>query len=88
MEITNVQIIKVVGKEKLLAYANVVINNAIVLKGIKLIDGSRGKFITMPIQRLIRKKEIKVFEFYHPINNDARDLITKAIIAEYEKIEE
>ena len=34
MEITDVQIIKMEGKGKLLAYANIVLNEAIVLKEI------------------------------------------------------
>lgn len=83
MEITDIQIIKVEGKGKLLAYANIVINEALVLKGIKIIDGEKGKFIVMPSQTLIRKGKIKTFEYFHPINNEARNLITDAIINTY-----
>ena len=86
MEVTDVQIIKMEGKGKLLAYANIVLNEAIVLKGIKLINGERGLFIVMPAQTLIRRKEIKRFEYYHPINNDVRKLIEQAIIENYEKV--
>lgn len=88
MEITEVQIIKMKGKKQLLAYANVVLNSLIVLKGIKLIDGSRGKFIVMPSQTVIKRKEIKKFEYYHPINNEARELIAEAIIEKYNETEE
>lgn len=83
MEITDIQIIKVEGKGKLLAYANIVINDALVLKGIKIIDGEKGKFIVMPSQTLIRKGKIKTFEYFHPINSEARNLITDAIINTY-----
>lgn len=83
MEITDIQIIKVEGKGKLLAYANIVINEALVLKGIKIIDGEKGKFIVMPSQTLIRKGKIKTFEYFHPINNEARYLIADAIINTY-----
>lgn len=86
MEITDVQIIKMEGKGKLLAYANIVLNEAIVLKGIKLINGERGLFIVMPSQTLIKRREIKRFEYYHPINNDVRKLIEQAIIENYEKV--
>ncbi len=86
MEITDVQIMKMEGKGKLLAYANIVLNHAIVLKGIKLIDGSRGKFIVMPSQSLIRKNKIKRFEYYHPINSDVRNLLEQVIIENYEKV--
>lgn len=83
MEITDIQIIKVEGKGKLLAYANIVINDALVLKGIKIIDGEKGKFIVMPSQTLIRKGKIKTFEYFHPINSEARNLISEAIINTY-----
>lgn len=83
MEITDVQIIKMEGKGKLLAYANIVLNDALVLKGIKLIDGDKGKFTVMPAQNIIRRREIKTFEYYHPINNEMRELISNAIINTY-----
>lgn len=83
MEITDIQIIKVEGKGKLLAYANIVINDAIVMKGIKIIDGAKEKFIVMPSQTLIRKGKIKNFEYFHPINNEARNLISEAVINTY-----
>lgn len=83
MEITDIQIIKVEGKGKLLAYANIVINEALVFKGIKIIDGEKEKFIVMPSQTLIRKGKIKTFEYFHPINSEARNLISEAIINTY-----
>lgn len=83
MEITDIQILKVENKGKLLAYANIVINDAIVLKGIKVIDGPKEKFIVMPSQSLIRKGKIKNFEYFHPINNEARNLISDAVINTY-----
>ena len=86
MEITDVQIIKTEGKGQLLAYANVVLNDALVMKGIKIIDGTKGKFIVMPSQSLIRKKEIKRFEYYHPINNEMRLLLTNAILDKYSEL--
>lgn len=87
MEITDVQIIKVKDKKQLLAYVNVVLNDVIVLKGIKLIDGVRGKFIVMPSQTVIKRKEIKKFEYYHPINNDVRKLLENIIIEKYNEVE-
>lgn len=86
MEITDVQIIKIEGKGQLLAYANVVLNDSLVMKGIKIIDGAKGKFIVMPSQSLIRKKEIKRFEYYHPINNEMRLLLTNAILDKYSEL--
>lgn len=86
MEITEVQIIKMEGKGQLLAYANIILNGGLVLKGIKLIEGAKGKFVIMPSQTLIRKREIKKFEYYHPINNEIRELISDAVINTYDEM--
>lgn len=85
MEITEVRIIKMENKGKLLAYANVVLNNSIILKGIKVIDGSRGIFIAMPSKR-DKTKKLKFREFYHPINSEARSIIEQAILETYEQV--
>ncbi|MDO5555229.1 MAG: SpoVG family protein [Clostridia bacterium] len=88
MEITDVKVFKLKGKGKLLAVANVVIGNKIVLKGIKVIDGERGMFIAMPSRLDTRFKEAKYREHYHPINQEARDEITSAVIDAYINLEE
>lgn len=85
MEITNVRITKMSNKGKLLAYAVVVLNNSIILKGIKIIDGSRGIFIAMPSKRNSKSNTPKFREFYHPINSNARAQIVDAVLEAYEK---
>lgn len=86
MEITEIKIIKMNNKGKLLAYANVVLNNSIILRGIKVIDGVRGKFVAMPAKLDAKAKIPRFREFYHPINSDARSMISDAILKEYEKV--
>lgn len=85
MEITEVRIIKMENKGNLLAYATVVLNNSVILKGIKIIDGSRGIFIAMPSKRDSKSKQLRFREFYHPINSDARAIITNAVLEAYEQ---
>ncbi len=88
MEFTGIKVFKIKGKGKLIGIANVVISNQIVLRGIKIIDGVRGKFIAMPSRLDKRFKEPKFREHYHPINQEARDELTDAILEAYEKIED
>lgn len=85
MEITDVRIIKMENKGKLLAYAVVVLNNSIILKGIKIIDGSRGIFIAMPSKRNTTSNTPRFREIYHPINSEARAQIVDAVLEAYEK---
>ena len=84
MEITDVKVFKLKGKGKLIGVANVVIGNHIVLKGIRIIEGERGRFIAMPSRVDNRFKEPRFREHFHPINQDARDMLTKAILEAYD----
>lgn len=85
MEITEIRIFKMENKGKLLAYANVVLNNSIVLRGIKIIDGSKGRFIAMPAKLDAKAKLPRYREFYHPINSNTRAVISDAVLQAYER---
>lgn len=87
MEITEIKIFRMENKGKLLAYANVVLNNSIVLRGIKVIDGMKGKFVAMPAKLDAKAKIPRFREFYHPINSDAREIISNAVLEAYEESE-
>jgi stage V sporulation protein G len=41
-----------VGHSKLLGVATIVLDNCFVIKGIKIVDGCNGPFVTMPSERL------------------------------------
>ena len=81
MEITDVRISRNVNKGSFKALATVVIDNAIAIHNIKIIDGAKGLFIAMPS----RKTDQGFIDFVHPINADTRKLLQDAILAEYNK---
>lgn len=87
MDITDVKIYKLKGKGKLLAYANVVLSDKVVLRGIKIIDGAKGRFIAMPARLDKRFKEPIFREFYHPISQEARDELTEKVLNAYDKLD-
>lgn len=87
MEITDVKVFKLKGKGKLIGVANIVVENYIVLKGIRIIDGERGRFIAMPSRIDNRFKEPRFREHFHPINQEARDMLTNAILKAYDNLE-
>lgn len=84
MEITEVKI-KLMNQGKLLAYANIVLNNSIILYGIRIIDARKGKFIAMPSKLDLKARVPKYREFFHPINSEAREIISNAVLNAYEK---
>lgn len=81
MEITEIRI-TLRNEEKLKAFANVTFNNAFVVRGLKVIKGKKGFFISMPSRK---RKDGTHHDIAHPINNDTRKRIEDAVLEAYEK---
>ena len=64
--------------------ASITIDDCFVVKGIKIVNGKNGLFISMPNQKSANG-EYKDIAF--PINTETRKLITNAIMEEYNKDE-
>jgi len=69
---------------KLKAVASITIDDCFVVHDIKVIEGSQGFFISNP-SRKTPQGEYK--DIVHAINNETREMIKAAILAEYEKAE-
>ena len=83
MEITNVRV-RVVEKEnsKMRGFASVTIDNQFVVHDIRILEGDNGLFLAMP------SKQTGVGEYRdiaHPINQEARQMFTDAILKECEE---
>lgn len=82
LEVTKVNIYKTENLGQVKAIASIVINNAIAINNIKIIEGKKGLFIGMPS----RKNEFGAFkDIVCPINNETREIIQNAILKEYMK---
>lgn len=81
MEITEVRII-LRDEDKLKGFANVTFDNAIVIRGMKIISGSKGYFLSMPSRK---RPDGTHQDVAHPINNEARRLLEEKVLAAYEE---
>lgn len=83
MEITNVRV-RVVEKEnsKMRGFASVTIDNQFVVHDIRILEGENGLFLAMPSKQ-VAPGEYR--DIAHPINPEARQLFSDAILAEYDK---
>jgi stage V sporulation protein G len=81
MEITEVRI-TLRDEPKLKAFANVTFDNAFVIRGLKIIDGKKGLFISMPSRRA---KDGTYRDIAHPINNEMRQAIEQAVLDKYQE---
>ena len=83
INITNVKVIKTEGNFSVKGIASITIDDSFVVHDIKIIETQNGLFVAMP-SRKTPAGEFK--DIAHPINAEARELMQKAILSEYEKI--
>lgn len=81
MEITDIRI-SLRDEEKLKAFADVTFDNSFVVKGMRVINGTRGYFVSMPSRR---RKDGTFQDIAHPVNAETRKLIEEKVIAAYQK---
>ena len=82
VEVTSVKLTKTHNFGEAKAIASIVINNAICINNIRVIEAKNKTFIAMP------SKKTPTGEFRdiaYPINQETRDIIEKSILKEYEK---
>lgn len=80
MEITEVRI-TLRDEEKLKAFANVTFDNAFVVRGLKVINGTSGYFVSMPSRK---RPDGTHQDIAHPVNNEMRKVIEDRVLEAYE----
>lgn len=70
------------GKNNVLAMVSLTIEEKIVVTGIRLLDGKKGKFISFPSYKT---KDDEYKDIVYPLNKELRDKLTKLVVTEYEK---
>jgi stage V sporulation protein G len=119
MNITEIRIKLLLSqRDKLRAFASITVDNCLVIRDIKIIDGARGLFVAMPSRKLCdrcpacaAKNHIRArycndcgqrlgeergdldergrprlyADITHPINQDARDRVQRAVLQAYQE---
>ncbi|MCP4684098.1 MAG: septation protein spoVG [bacterium] len=80
MEITEIRV-TLRDEEKLRGFANVTFDNAFVVRGMKIIQGSSGYFVSMPSRK---RPDGTHQDIAHPVNKDMRAEIEKRVLEAYE----
>jgi len=63
------------------AFCDVLIAGVFVVKGLRVISGSKGLFVGFPREK---GKDDKYYDTFYPITNEARLELVNAVIAAYE----
>lgn len=81
IKITEVKIFPV-NEERLRAYVTITFDNCFVVRDLKIINGNTGLFVAMPSKK---RKDGQFRDIAHPLNQEFREEIEKAIFDAYEK---
>ena len=80
VEITEIRV-TLRDEDKLRGFANVTFDNAFVVRGMKIIQGSTGYFVSMPSRK---RPDGTHQDIAHPVNKDMRTEIERRVLEAYE----
>lgn len=83
MTITEVKVYPAKESGRLKAYATVVFDNCFIVRDLKIIEGHKGFFVSMPSRR---RNDGTFRDIVHPLNSETRKLIEDGIINEYKQV--
>lgn len=82
MEITDVQVHLRGGGEKLKAFASITFDGAFLVDGLKVFDGAKGLFVSMPSRKVAGGGYKDVA---YPVNREAYAVLQETVIGAYRK---
>ncbi len=82
MEITEITI-SIRDEDKLKAFVNVIFDDCFVVRGMKIIKGTHGYFISMPSRKM---SDGAYRDIAHPITNEFRAKVESEILKEYIRV--
>jgi stage V sporulation protein G len=80
MSITEVKVYPAKENGRLKAYATIVFENCFIVRDLKIIEGTRGLFVSMPSRR---RKDGTFRDIVHPLNSETRKMIEDRVVEEY-----
>ena len=82
MKITEIKVYPAKDGGRLKAYATIVFENVFIVRDLKVIEGEKGFFVSMPSRR---RKDGTFRDIVHPLNSETRKKIEDSVICEYTK---
>ena len=88
MEVTDIKFYEAHNRGPVIAYANVILNDGFIIRGIALVKRKDGsKYISMPARKI--KSEEKAYrDICHPLNKKVREYFTDIIFGAYSEFVE
>ncbi len=81
MEITDIRV-TLRNEDKLKGFANITLDNQFVIRGLKIIAGTNGFFVSMPSRK---RPDGSHQDIAHPVNSGARKMVEERVLMAYEE---
>ena len=85
MKISEVKVFPTKEVGRLKAYATIVFDNSFIVCDLKVIEGNKGLFVSMPSRK---RKDGTFRDIVHPLNVETRQMIEEVVIGEYNRVME
>jgi stage V sporulation protein G len=79
------RIMRLNGQSSVKAFCDVSINGSFLLKGVKVVDGKKGLFVSMPREQ---GKNGQWYDTVEPLTKDAKAHLSEIVMEAYESSEE
>ena len=74
------------GDKPTKAYANIVIDDAVVIHGVGVVENEKGRYMSMPMTSWKTSKGDEITKpVFHPISSSARKELEEALFSAYEQ---
>jgi len=80
LEIQVQRIYRFDGDRPLKAFVDIIVNDVLLIKGIKVLDGKKGLFVSMPQEQA---KDQKWYDSVRCLTQDIREQITEVVLSAY-----
>ena len=81
IDIKVLKIHRLADNSRIKAFADIGINDALLIKGIRVVQGKNGLFVSMPVEQ---GKNEKWFERVRCLSQEIRELISEKVLAAYQ----
>ncbi len=72
------------GDGAMKAFADISINDSLVIKGLRVLDGKKGVFVSLP---KIQGKDKKWYDTIKPLNDEVKNRISEVVLKAYQNKE-
>jgi len=80
LEIKVLKFHRIEGQNRIKAFVDVSINDALLIKGLRIVEGNKGLFVSMPVEQ---GRNEKWYERVRCLNKSIRDEIANAVLTAY-----